>query len=254
MDLSYNRRKGYDKELKTADGSVIGYYSKTRMKKKFPKGGYILAGGIGSGMGTSIGDLLTEEGSIPYYTLQYSRFIYGVDGYIDCGDRQYLAVVKNWLPRNLVVLVLVLAVLAGLGVWIYHLAGNGNGLDPNAEDYEPSFDFQETADPNHIALPGYEEITITAGTDTAYVALWNPPSNPCYFQFQMVYDDEVLYESGLIEPGKAVTEVPLGRTFDAGIYDLNIVINTFSLEDGETPMNGGNIECSLVAVEAPQGD
>ena len=254
MDLSYNRRKGYDKGLKTADGSVIGYYSKTRMKKKFPKGGYILAGGIGSGMGTSIGNLLTEEGSIPYHTLQYSRFIYGIDGYIDCGDRQYLAVVKNRLPRNLVVLIFILAVLAGMGVWIYHLAGNGNGLDPNAEDYEPSFEYSGVTDPDHIALPGYEEIKIVAGTDTAYVALWNPPSNPCYFQFQLVYDGDILYESGLIEPGKAVTEVPLGRTFDAGIYDLNITINTFSLEARETPMNGGNIECKLVAVEAAQED
>lgn len=252
MDLSYNKRKGYDKELNTINGSVIRYYSKTRMKKKFPRGGYILAGGIGSGMGTSIGELLMEDGSIPYYTLQYSRFTHGIDGYIDCGDKQYLAVVKNRLPRNIVLLILILAILAGIGFLIYHLAGNETGLDPNAEDYEPSFKFQESIDPDHIALPGYDEITMTAGTDTAYVALWNPPSNPCYFQFQVVYEGEVLYESGLIEPGKAVREIPLGRTFEAGVYDLNIMIKTFSLEDGETPMNGGNIECKLVAVEQIQ--
>lgn len=221
------------------------------MKKKFPQGGYILAGGIGNGMGKPVGNLLTEDGSIPYHTLQYPRFSYGIDGYIECGDEQYLAVVKNRLPRNLLLLIIVLALLAGLGFLIYYLAGNGNGrgLDPNAKDYEPSFEYQGTTDPDHIALPGYDEITMAAGTDTAYVALWNPPTNPCYFQFQVIYDGDILYESGLVEPGKAVTEVPLGRTFEAGIYDLEIAIKTFSLEDGETPMNGGNINCTLVALE-----
>lgn len=90
---------------------------------------------------------------------------------------------------------------------------------------------------------------MAAETDTAYVALWNPPTNPCYFQFQVTYEGETLYESGLIEPGKAVTEVPLGRTFEAGTYDLKIVIKTFSLEDAKTPMNGGNIECTLNVYE-----
>mgnify|MGYP005781838849 FL=1 len=251
MDLSYIRRKGYDKELKRADGSVIEYYSKARMKKKFPRGGYILAGGIGSGMGRPIGRLHTEEDSVPYYTLQYSRFTHGIDGYIDCGDKQFLAVVKNRLPRNLALLLLAAALAAGLGVLIWYLAGRGDGqgLDPNAEDYEPSFEYQGSTDPDHIALPGYEEINMAAETDTAYVALWNPPTNPCYFQFQVTYEGETLYESGLIEPGKAVTEVPLGRTFEAGTYDLKIVIKTFSLEDAKTPMNGGNIECTLNVYE-----
>ena len=104
MDLSYNKKKGYDKELKTEEGSIIKYYSKARMKKKFPQGGYILAGGIGSGMGKPAGDLLTEDGGIPYYTLQYSRFTHGIDGYIECGDQQFLAVVKNRLSRNLLLL------------------------------------------------------------------------------------------------------------------------------------------------------
>ena len=230
---------------------TIEYYSKSRMKKKFPQGGYILTGGVGSGMGKPIGNLLTEEGCVPYYTLQYSRFTHGIDGYIDCGDQHFLAVVKNRLLRNLVLLILALALLAGLGFLIYYLAGNGDGrdLDPNAQNYEPAFEYQENIDPDHIALPGYEEINMAAGTDTAYVALWNPPTNPCYFQFQVIYEGDVLFESGLVEPGKAVTEVPLGRTFEAGTYDIEIVINTFSLEDGESPMNGGNIECTLVAIE-----
>ena len=50
---------------------------------------------------------------------------------------------------------------------------------------------------------------------------------------------EVLYQSKLIAPGKAVLEIKLSRPLPAGDYALLIGIDSFSLADGTTPMNGG---------------
>lgn len=248
MNVRYIARDDYDRELKTRRGTDVGYYSRKEMKRKFPRGGYITVGCIGARLRKPAGHLVTEDGEEIYYTLHYPKFCYGVDGYMACGNRQYVAVLKNRLARNLLLTLAALLLAVGLAVGIFYILNRGGtDLDPNAKNYEPDFEYSENTDPDHIAIPGYEEIRMEAGTDTAYVALWNPPANPCYFKFQICQGDEVLYESGLIEPGKAVTEIQFDRTFQEGTYDIVINISTFSLDDPEKPMNGGSVECKLTA-------
>ena len=97
-----------------------------------------------------------------------------------------------------------------------------------------------------IQLPGYGEITVMQGDTTLKITLVNPEGNPCYFRYRLELPDSgtVLYESDLIEPGRAVKEISLEHLPDVGDYNLDINIDTYSLEDGVTAMNGG--VCSTV--------
>lgn len=101
--------------------------------------------------------------------------------------------------------------------------------------------------PEGIRIPGYPRITIQADTKDVMMNLINPEGNPCYFTFEIVLTDEneTIYVSEMVEPGKAVTNVTLSRALEKGEYPAVIKITTTSLEDG-LAMNGANVETVLV--------
>ena len=101
--------------------------------------------------------------------------------------------------------------------------------------------------PTGIRIPGYPKITIPADTTDVTMNLKNPEGNPCYFTFALVLTDneETIYTSKMVEPGKAITEVTLSRALETGEYPAEIRITTFSLKDGSA-MNGANVETVLV--------
>lgn len=124
-------------------------------------------------------------------------------------------------------------------------------LDPNAVVYsDPAAEKpagQPAEKPEGIRIPGYPRITISADTKDVTMNLMNPEGNPCYFTFEIVLTDEeeTLFTSKLVEPGKAVTNVTLSRALEKGEYPAMIRIKTTSLEDGRA-MNGANVETILV--------
>lgn len=116
-------------------------------------------------------------------------------------------------------------------------------LDPNAVALVT--DTEEA--PTGIRIPGYPKITIPADTTDVTMNLKNPEGNPCYFTFALVLTDneEAIYTSKMVEPGKAITEVTLSRALETGEYPAEIRITTSSLKDGSA-MNGANVETVLV--------
>ena len=46
----------------------------------------------------------------------------------------------------------------------------------------------------------------------------NPEGNPCYFTFTLVLKDtdETIYQSKMVEPGKAITQITLSKELSAG--------------------------------------
>ncbi len=122
-------------------------------------------------------------------------------------------------------------------------------IDPNAGAWdgqkpEDKSDGEQTG----IKIPGYPSISIPADQKDVTVALLNPEGNPCYFKFTLVLKDsgETLYESKLVPPGEAITEITMSKALPEGEYDATIQITTLSL-DGETPLNGANVETVLIA-------
>lgn len=120
-------------------------------------------------------------------------------------------------------------------------------LDPNAVVQTDSIAEKPTEKPEGIRIPGYPRITIPADTKDVTMNLKNPEGNPCYFTFEIVLTDEeeTIYISKMVEPGKAITNVTLTHELEKGEYPAMIKIKTTSLADG-LEMNGANVETILV--------
>lgn len=122
-------------------------------------------------------------------------------------------------------------------------------IDENAGNWDGQQlpDKTEDAPAVGIKIPGYPSITLPADQQTVNVALLNPEGNPCYFTFELVLKDsgESLYQSKLVPPGQAITEITMAKALSAGEYDATIKITTTSLADGSA-MNGANVETVLI--------
>lgn len=162
--------------------------------------------------------------------------------------------------RTLVIALAAAALLVAGGVvlglnwnrWFAPAAGQGQtfspDIDPNAGDWQgDALPDKSSGEAVGIKIPGYPSITLPAGQQDVTMALLNPEGNPCYFTFELALTDsgEVLYTSGLVPPGKVISNVTLSRALSAGEYNATIRIATTSLTDGSA-MNGANVETVLI--------
>lgn len=115
-------------------------------------------------------------------------------------------------------------------------------IDPNAGDCNGQQPEDKGGAATGIKIPGYPSITLPANTKDVTVALLNPEGNPCYFVFDIVLKDtgESLYQSKLVPPGQAITNITLSSALKVGEYDATIKISTYSLTD-QSAMNGANV-------------
>ena len=85
--------------------------------------------------------------------------------------------------------ILAVAILLIAGKFIYDLYQNNMNGDPSysedAVDWNESIG-EEDAEEGYITIPGYEEITLEAGSETAKIALVNPETNECLFLFELI--------------------------------------------------------------------
>ena len=101
-----------------------------------------------------------------------------------------------------------------------------------------------------IKIPGYGEITVPAGETTWKITLANPEENTCYFKYTVTIDDSEnpIYESDLIEPGKAVREFDVTEPLEAGDYEIHLNISTYAMDEELTPLNGAVVKAVLHVV------
>lgn len=143
----------------------------------------------------------------------------------------------------------VMALVVGaifFGMWLQNDKTDPWEIDPNAKDYESENGSIGNGSSDSIAIPGYADVVWKANTKNVQMVLLNPQGNPCYFRFTLILKEsgEVLYTSGLVPPGQAVTDLRLSRALEKGNYNLLISIETFSLND-RSAMNGANVETGL---------
>ena len=159
----------------------------------------------------------------------------------------YIRIIKpSVLKPLLAALAVLLAAAAVFLAWfIPNMGSKVLGLDEAAVAYH--IEGLVNNDPSQIMLPGLGNMQLTAGQTHVEKVLLNPEGNPCYFRFQLVLKDtgETLYESGLVEPGKAIVNFDINRPLEAGTYQAEMHINTSSLEDVETPLNNGVVAVTL---------
>ena len=92
--------------------------------------------------------------------------------------------------------------------------------------------------------------TVYAGETDWKITLANPEDNNCYFRYTITIDDSEtpIYESDLIEPGKAVREFEVTEPLEAGDYEIHLNVSTYTMDDTLTPMNGAVVKAVLHVV------
>ncbi len=145
--------------------------------------------------------------------------------------------------------VLAVALLAGGFTAGYFLTRDKNplGIDPNVQYYGNMHAGQVNPNPEQILIPGFGRLVFGANDPDVSIELGNPQGNPCYFRYTLRLSDtgEVLYTGGLIPPGMMVDKIKLSRGLPRGEYKVIIEIETFSLDESLTPMNGASAEVAL---------
>ena len=163
---------------------------------------------------------------------------------------------KNSRRTGLILIVIIIAAAAVIAsVFLFYRnsrdAQDAQGivLDDAAEDWSG-----ETEDLSEgqqgIKIPGYGDITVYAGATDWKITLANPEDNNCYFRYTITIGDSEtpIYESDLIEPGKAVREFEVSEPLEAGDYEIHLNVSTYAMDDELTPMNGAVVKAVLHVV------
>lgn len=121
-------------------------------------------------------------------------------------------------------------------------------LDGDAEEWDTS-GLSGGAKTGGIKIPGYEVVRFPKGTREVELPLVNPEENNCYFAFALILDStgEQLYESGLVEPGKAVSKITLTRALDEGEYRITIRVKPYDIQS-MAALNGANVQAKLYVI------
>lgn len=160
---------------------------------------------------------------------------------------------KKITKRTVLVFTLVLVLFAGIGAvgMRYmrredHAPGKGLILDQNAEEWNKTL-ADTSGGQKGIKIPGYADITVSKEDKNWKITLVNPEDNPCYFKYSLEIAETgaIIYESDLIEPGKAIKEFEPENVPEAGDYKLYLNISTYSYDEEKTPMNGAQVKAEL---------
>lgn len=157
-------------------------------------------------------------------------------------------ILKNKVKvKYIAVLVLIVFLFIGGALFLPNNNNQSPDIDPAIKDYISSLKRPENLDETQILIPGFSTFIMDAGTNKLPVTLFNPDSNPCYFQFRIVnkQSNQVLFESKLIPPGKAIEGFALNKLMDQGEYALLITINTYDLNNPSEKFNGAEVETDL---------
>lgn len=235
-------------------GNTWGYITNKELLKRYPNGGYRIVADLRKKESPS-GDLLLIEEGKECHLYSYKRKKRRLEktvGYINVSTEDqpdsFVRIRKSNLFGGLIiplVFVLFLCVVFFLGWWLSRKE-EVPGLDDTAVSYR--VEGMQNTDPDSIALPGVSVIEMNAGETTVDFPLINPEGNNCYMTYIIrdAQTDDVLYKSGMIEPGMAVLSFDLNRTLEAGTYEIMVQVRTADLADYTVELNGAEIPAELV--------
>lgn len=125
-------------------------------------------------------------------------------------------------------------------------------IDPNAGEYvSPETD--NTASKG-ISIPGWNYLNIPEHKKDVSVDFYNPEENEGLYHltFELRLPDEseqgyeVLYKSGLVDPGLHIQNITLSRELDAGTYDATIHVQPYRMDEQKTATNNADMQTQLI--------
>lgn len=130
--------------------------------------------------------------------------------------------------------------------------GVGLVIDPNEENYQlPENDNTEE---QKVAISGQGTMVIPANKKQITVDFYNPKENTelYYLTFELrIYNNskqgyEVLYTSGLVEPGKHINRITLSRKLEKGMYEAVVHVQPYRMNKEKTRTNNADMKIKLI--------
>ena len=123
-------------------------------------------------------------------------------------------------------------------------------VDSNAGTEQPGNTVLEQG----VVITGRDSMTFSANTKEETVDFINPEENAqmYYLTFELrLYsgsgeDYEVLYTSGLVEPGKRIHSITLSRALEKGVYDAVIHVQPYRMNEQKTLTNNADMKIRLI--------
>ena len=145
---------------------------------------------------------------------------------------------------NLIIVLMILILGAGLFI-IYQLmqkkdpvAGSSAQIAEDASEWDDGIENEEEEITGRILVPGYSGATIKEGDTILALRIGNPKENTCYLQATLQLEDgTVLYESGLIEPGKGYDTIELSESLEEGEYNAMVHYQGYSMDESREMLN-----------------
>lgn len=129
-------------------------------------------------------------------------------------------------------------------------------LDPNAGEYVDPRSKDTGADNKSkgIAVPGWGSLRIPKNEKEVTVDFYNPEANEGQYSmtFELRLPDEseqgyeVLYKSGLINPGLHIQNITLSRELDEGVYNATIHVQPYRMNEEKTATNNADMKTQLI--------
>lgn len=164
---------------------------------------------------------------------------------------------KRTLWTAAVVILLIAAAGAGIAVgmnWNSHQdrEKSVSAVDSTAEEWtgkKETYTGEKNTDT--IDIPGFDTMNLKAGSTGQSVNLFNPEQNNCYFKMSILLSDgTVLWESDLVEPGRAIYEMTMDQALEAGEYqDAVLKYECFAMDPEQSPLNGSEVKLTLNVIE-----
>lgn len=182
-------------------------------------------------------------------------------------DNELIEIVEKPVSKKrkaikIILFIILIILLVAAGIFIYSRlaksevqpAQGGVGLyfDPNAKDYTQPTTAATTK--RGVKIPGWPSITFPKEQTEIGVDFYNPEENKglYYLTFELRLPDdskqgyEVLYKSGLVEPGKHIQSITLSHGFDKGEYDAIVHVQPYRMDEDKTPTNNADMKTKLV--------
>lgn len=145
---------------------------------------------------------------------------------------------------------IIIAIVMMVTVGGFFLAGSdtlSGGMKIEKNTVEWNQDMEIADESAAIQIPYYSDIYMEGDTDSIDMILVNPKENECYFTYTFILKEtgEEIYQSDLIESGRALEKVKLNQTMDRGTYKLDIRIDTYSIEE-QNPLNNAIVSTNLI--------
>lgn len=96
---------------------------------------------------------------------------------------------------------------------------------------------------DRIAIPCFDGLTFKSNQITQKVNIYNPEYNTCYMVFNLIVNDETIWQSGNVAPSKGYYEIELAHGLPCGVYGASLFIECF--DRNGNPLNNGLSDFTL---------